>query len=433
MSYRLNPFVRKYKRGDKVALFNPLTLDTIYLTSEEYKLNKESPCKILFEHNIFVSGDFDSLEYFNKHTPDLNAPEIDVAYFILTSVCNFRCKYCFVETRLEHNAEIKMSDKTAQKCIDLLKNNIHDKEISIVFYGGEPLLRFSTILNIVEYANSVGLSANYVMVTNGSIMNDNIARFLKDHNFEIGISLDGLKNTNDSMRIDSFQTGTFDSVSETIEILLKNGIVPGISCTLSRHNMEKPLEIKEILEKYKLPCVSYNLPAPNGNVNITDNERKVLVKNLMEAETALLRSGILEDKVVDRRFRAFIEKYAWLRDCAAYGQQVVFMPDGKVGICHGLWPDEENSSKKTYFDIDINYSGLLKEHPNWKEWGSRTPFNMPSCWNCAAISLCGGGCAKNSLIKQGTIWSIDKDICILMNEVIPWIIWTYYDQILEKI
>ena len=138
------------------------------------------------------------------------------------------------------------------------------------------------------------------------------------------------------------------------------------------------------------------------------------------------------DKVVDRRLRSFIEKKIWLRDCAAYGQQVVILPNGKIGVCHGLWPDEENSSQKSYFDIDVDYSGLLSEHPIWKEWGTRTTFNMPSCWGCFAISLCGGGCAKNSPIKYGSIWEPDKDICILMKEVVPWIIWTYYDITTER-
>lgn len=320
-----------------------------------------------------------------------------------------------------------MTEEIALKGIDLLKRNVQDDEISIVFYEGKPLLRFKTIKHTIDYAESLDLVANYVMITNGSIINDEIAEILKNKNFEIGISVDGNKKTHDEMRFDKCGMGTYDGISNTIEILKNHGITPGISCTLSHHIMNNPLEIKEYLEKYNLPCVSYNLPAINVNIVIEDSERDLLVRNLMYAETDLINSGILEDKVVDRRLLAFIEKHIWIRDCAAYGQQVVIMPKGNIGICHGLWPDKENSIIKTYFDID--YDGILSEQPTWKEWSMLTTFNMPSCWNCAAISLCGGGCAKHPLIKCDSIWETDKDICILMKEVIPWIIWTYYDKI----
>lgn len=427
MRFRVNPFVRRYTKNGVTALFNALTLDTVYLNNEEYGTSLVNPPQFLFDNAFFVSCDFNALQYFSLNVPRTQ-PGINVAYFLLTSACNFKCKYCFVETRMDKPVKISMSKKTATKALDLLKRTVLDIPISIVFYGGEPLLKFDLIQHIVAYAKQLQLIANYIMVTNGSIMNKEIATFLKTNHFEIGISLDGEKEINDKMRIDSQGAGTFDKISSTIETLLQHNITPGISCTLSKHNMDNPLGVLEYLKKHNLSCVSYNLPAPNGNVVINDNDRRVLVKNLMEAETELLKEGVLEDKVADRRLRAFIEKKIWLRDCAAYGQQVVIMPNGAVGVCHGLWPDEENSSNNSYFDIDVNFEGKISDHPNWKEWGCRTTFNMPQCWNCPAISLCGGGCAKNAIIKHNSIWETDSDICILMQEVVPWIIWTYYEK-----
>lgn len=427
MNFRLNPFVTRYYKDGVTALFNALTLDTAYLDKDEYKTCLENPSKLLLDKEFFVASDFNALQYFSNNIPHLQ-PSINVAYFLLTSSCNFRCKYCFVETRMKEPQEISMSKKVASKAVTLLKRTILDNPVSIVFYGGEPLLKFEILQHIVTCAKELQINANYVIVTNGSVMNEEIAVFLKNNRFEVGISLDGNKEINDAMRIDSCGEGTFDKVTKTIEMLLQYNITPGISCTLSKHNKDNPADIINCLKKYHLPSVSFNLPAPNGNINIDDDERKVLVKNLMYAESELLKEGILEDKVADRRLRAFIEQSIWIRDCAAYGQQVVIMPNGMVGVCHGLWPDEENSSSNTYFDIDVDFEGDIAKHPNWQEWGSRTTFNMPQCWNCPAISLCGGGCAKNAIIKHGNIWEVDSDICILMQEVVPWIIWTYYDK-----
>lgn len=432
MHFRINPFVKKYTQGGLIALFNSLTLDTVYFDKTEYEESIEDPPQLLYDNDFLVPCNFDALSYFIKKVPQSN-PSIDVAYFLLTSACDFRCKYCFVETRMNKVMDTNMSEEIAIKALKLLKRTVKDNPVSIVLYGGEPLLRFDMIRYVVSCAKQLHLNANYVMVTNGSVMNEEIATFLRDNNFEVGVSLDGDRETNDKMRIDSDGKGTYERVSKTIEQLLLHNITPGISCTLSKHNMDRPIEILNYLKKHKLFCVSFNLPAPNGNITIDDGDRKSLVKNLMRAETELVNEGVLEDKVVDRRLRAFIEKNIWLRDCAAYGQQIVVMPNGKVGVCHGLWPDKENSNDNSFFDIDVNYDGEIAEHPNWKEWRSRTVYNMPQCWNCPAISLCGGGCAKNALIKHNSIWEVDSDICILMQEVVPWVIWTYYDKVNQQL
>ena len=85
MTYKLNPFVREYTRGDITALFNALTLDTVYLNSMEYKQCLDSPDTILLSKSIVVPCDFNALEYFYKNTPDTEQPNINVAYFLLTS------------------------------------------------------------------------------------------------------------------------------------------------------------------------------------------------------------------------------------------------------------------------------------------------------------------------------------------------------------
>lgn len=148
---------------------------------------------------------------------------------------------------------------------------------------------------------------------------------------------------------------------------------------------------------------------------------------MLKTEDVIFEKRIFEDRVINRRLKSFVEKKIWIKDCGGYGHQIAITPKGEVGVCHGLWPDEINKKENIYYDIDVNYTGQVKEHPIWQEWYNRTPFNMPQCWNCEAISLCGGGCAQKSFLRTGSIWNIDSDICILMKEVVPWIIWKYFD------
>jgi len=427
--YRLNPFIRIYERENVKALFNTLNLSTLYVSQEIFEKMLIEPTSQALEENFFVFPDFNASEYFIENQPKLKDNNIYIAYFLLTSVCNFKCKYCFVESRIEHHDNAFMSIETAEKGIQLLKRNISNNAdvTNIIFYGGEPLLNFDVMKYVVERTKELQMNVKYQIISNGSILHEKIIDFIKMHQIQIGISIDGLKETNDKMRIDHNNKGTFDKIISTIATLSENGIIPGISCTISTHNMDKLDEIMSVLEQYNIKGMGYNLPGENGNITISKSELQAMVKNLLKTEDVIFEKRIFEDRVINRRLKSFVEKKIWLKDCGGYGHQIAITPKGKVGVCHGLWPDEINKTENIYYDIDVNYIGLVTEHPIWQEWYKRTPFNMPQCWDCEAISLCGGGCAQKSFLRTGSIWNIDGDICVLMKEVVPWLIWKYFD------
>lgn len=426
--YRLNPFIHVYRKDGVTALFNPLNLAAFYCGDNQFKTLFENPDSALVKEHFLVGPDFNARKYFIEET-ELGSEStcIGVAYFLLTSACNYQCKYCFVESRMETKPQTFMNRDIADKAIELLKRNIQNHTIDILFYGGEPLLHFDILRYIVEEIERSKLDAVFSIITNGSIMSEPIAMFIKQHNIHVTISLDGHQDINDTLRIDNRGNGTYEKVISTIEKLKKHGIEIGISCTLSSHNKENTGDIIPILEKYKIRAFGYNLPADNANISFNEDEKTAIIKNMLASEDIVFRKKILEDRIINRRLKAFVEKRVWSRDCAAYRNQIVISPDGKIGICHGLWPDYINFASRTYFDLDVSYEGKIIEHPTWKEWFNRNPLNMPKCWTCAGIGLCGGGCAKNALLRKGSIWEIDDDICLLMQESIPWIIWKYYE------
>ena len=431
--YRLNPFVHIFERDNIKALFNSLTLSTVYITSDKYENIVNKPSKELIDNDFFVPVDFKPIDTFYKFIKSKeNDNNINIAYFLITSQCNFDCKYCFVESRFKENENAYMTEDIASKAIQLIKRNT-DK-IKIIFYGGEPLLNFELIKFVVEEAKKNKIKVAYSLISNGGIINDEIISFLKENKFSISISLDGMADANDKVRVKHNNEGTFDSIISTIEKLKKHNVNFGISCTISPHNMNTPDEILQILDKYKIKRIGYNLLTENDNISLSRDENLLMVKNILKAEDIILEKGLIEDKVIRRKLIPFIEKKNWTQDCAGYGNQIVITPKGEVGTCHGLWPDLVNKEIKTYFDIDVNYTGKISEHPTWKEWNERLPLNMPKCWSCFGIGLCGGGCAKNSLLRKNDIWEIDEDICDLTKESVPWVVWKYYDiKVKDKI
>lgn len=137
----------------------------------------------------------------------------------VTQSCNFRCTYCpYTENTGDERTHSgkRMSWDTAKKSIDFLHDHSVDSDVIVIgFYGGEPLLEFSLVKKVMEYAKQrfEGKEVMFTITTNATLLSDEIMSYLNENNVFFMISLDGPKAVNDSHRV--FATGresTFDAV-----------------------------------------------------------------------------------------------------------------------------------------------------------------------------------------------------------------------------
>ncbi len=175
-----------------------------------------------------------------------NSGSLDIKSFVLrncllqltlsvTEDCNFRCKYCvysdkYNNTRNQSNKYMKST--TAKKAIDqymsLLKEGERYNPLrspSIAFYGGEPLLNFKLIKTCVEYIEEKynNHSVDYILTTNGSLLDKAKAKWLVQHDFSIGVSLDGPEKVHDRNRVYSNGKGTFKDIMDNIRPIMEAG------------------------------------------------------------------------------------------------------------------------------------------------------------------------------------------------------------------
>ena len=140
----------------------------------------------------------------------------------VTQQCNLRCGYCvysgsYVGQRT-HSTK-RMDLLTAKKAIDFfLTRNSEISDISIGFYGGEPLIEFDLIQECVDYAKSKveGKRLSFTMTTNGTLLTDEVVAVLEKHDFHVNVSIDGSKEEHDANRRFADGTGSFDIVMENI-------------------------------------------------------------------------------------------------------------------------------------------------------------------------------------------------------------------------
>lgn len=124
----------------------------------------------------------------------------------VTQNCNLRCEYCIYSGSYNNRVHTnkRMSLTTAKKCIDyLISHSKQLNEVSIGFYGGEPLLEFNLIKEVVNYSKKVGEGKNiyFNLTTNGTLFTPEIVDFFVKNDITAMISLDGNQEIHDKSRI----------------------------------------------------------------------------------------------------------------------------------------------------------------------------------------------------------------------------------------
>ncbi|OKH39764.1 anaerobic sulfatase maturase [[Phormidium ambiguum] IAM M-71] len=165
------------------------------------------------------------------------------------AICNLDCQYCFflAKEQLYPGSKFRMSDDLLETYIQQLLASHQIPEVTIAWQGGEPTLMglefFERSLKLVEKHKKPGQQVNHTLQTNGTRLDDYWAQFFKQHNFLIGLSVDGPKNLHDTYRVDKRGRGTYEQVMQGWQVLKKHQVDFNILCTVNAANGDRPLEV----------------------------------------------------------------------------------------------------------------------------------------------------------------------------------------------
>ncbi len=394
---------------------------------------------VLLKNMIIIPEGVDDEAERQKHLSKIRPPYIHNIYFLLTDDCNFACRYCFVrEPMPDDQKSIYMSMETARKGLDLYVRLINrdpellEQEKGIIFYGGEPLMNYAvlkqTIELIAQYKEQGKLPGHLklLMVTNGSLMTDERARFLKKHDVTVTFSLDGREEDN---RHRIFRNGkpAFRSIVRGLRICQRNDLDMNIACTLTPQNLTHADEtIISFTRDYRVRRMGFNMLLDNDIMSVEPEYNREASEFIVKAHQVFREEGIRENRI-HRKLNAFEHGNVYLYDCmAAGGRQMAIAPDGEIGICHEhLWDRHHFISHVEDPDFDP------ATNPVYMEWAQRTPLNIKKCQGCEALGVCGGGCLVNSE-HRGGIWEVDERLCVQSKTILRWMIWDLYENSREQ-
>jgi uncharacterized protein len=165
------------------------------------------------------------------------------------AICNLDCAYCFFLSKelLYPGSDFRMTDEVLRAYLQQLFASHQVPEVVVAWQGGEPTLMgldfFRRAVALAEGYKRPGQSVTYTMQTNGTRLNDEWCAFFREHNFLIGLSLDGPAGLHDPYRVDKKGQGTFDQVMNGWALLHKHKVDMNILCAVHAANAAHPLQV----------------------------------------------------------------------------------------------------------------------------------------------------------------------------------------------
>lgn len=396
--------------------------DIISCYSEIYELYKDN---ILFSE--------DTYERYAKFT--VPSP-IKSMCLNISHDCNLRCDYCFASTGDFGKGRKLMTFETGKKAIDFLIEHSKDREnLELDFFGGEPLMNFETVKQIVKYARSKEREHNkhfrFTITTNGTLLNDDTIKFINDEMHNVVLSIDGRKEVNDRVRKRVDGSGCYDSILPKFRKLVdargdKEYYVRG---TFTKYNLDFSNDVFSLYEAgFDQISIEPVVADPNKDYALTMGD---LVDIFTEYES--LTHKLIESRKQGKKFNFFhfmidldqgpcaIKR---LKGCSCGNEYVAITPDADIYPCH------------QFVGIEEYKMGNLNDGTfNWdmkKKFSQAHVYNKPDCKECWAKFYCSGGCNANNYQYMGDILKSHKLSCEMEKKRLECAIYIKAMQALEQ-
>lgn len=359
---------------------------------------------------LFSEDDYEKYAKYSVASP-VKAMCLNIAHD-----CQLRCKYCFASTGDFGQGRKLMSFETGKHAIDFLLENSGDRpNLELDFFGGEPLMNFKVVKQIVEYARSREAEFNkkfrFTITTNGLLLDDEKIEFINREMSNVVLSIDGRKSVNDYFRVLPNGQGCYDMILPKYKKLVegrgdKEYYVRG---TFTNKNLDFSNDVFALYEagfdQISIEPVvgegdEYALTM--GNLPAVFKEYEVLAQRILDNEKKGGKFNFFHFMLDLDQGPCAIKR---LRGCGCGNDYIAITPDGDIYPCHQFVGMEEYKMG----NID---EGTFNEEMK-ADFANCHVYSKPECRKCWAKFYCSGGCNANNYQYMGDVHSAHKISCEL--------------------
>ena len=357
---------------------------------------------------------------------------IPVAFNIMakpiSAVCNLDCSYCYYLEKQymyqEEEQKFRMNEQVLEKYIDEYIKWQNVPIVQFVWHGGEP-----TLLGIDYYRKILELQKKYsrgrnvenVIQTNGTLIDDDWCRFLKENDFLVGISIDGPEHIHDRYRLNKTGAPTFRKVMKGIELLIKHNVRFNTMSVINDHNVKYPLEIYHFLKNVGSYYMQFTPIVERIATNIDENSMNLLAgddkkENILAPwsvnaiEYGQFLSQIFDDWVTNDVGKYFVLTFDsilanWTGEMPSIcvhaetcGHAGAIEHNGDLFACdHYVFPQYKLGNINTDSLVTMMFS------QRQTKFGKAKRDALPLfCRECEYLFACNGECPKNRIIQTPT-------------------------------
>ena len=376
------------------------------LVSKQTDLNTETGRKLMDagivyqEHPLeFAAKQQDKLRRNKSFLANATALHI----FVVTTACNLQCVYCQANSG-EGNAPLFMTEEIACRAAAIALQS-PEKQLSFEFQGGEPLLNFKVIRAIVEYAeeNKGGHCVTYSIVSNLTMLTDEIIEFLKEHDISVSTSLDGYEELHNCNRHFPDGSGSYDKVKDGVHRLKEAGISVGAIQTTTKASLSHPQEIIKAYVDMGFESVFIRPLTPLGragkdwsSIGYSAEEYLHFYGQALHTAIDLNREGAFFREAhasifLQRIFGQGINYMELRSPCGAGTGQMAYYADGNIFTCdEARMLHEMGDSAFRLGDVwNNNYQSLIRNGICKTACAASILESVPSCTDCVYQPYCG--------------------------------------------
>ena len=334
--------------------------------------------------------------------------------------CNLNCSYCFASQGKYHGDRALMSFEVGRQALDFLMDHSGSRtNLEVDFFGGEPLMNWDVVKQLVEYARSVekerGKNFRFTLTTNGMLIDDDVIDFANREMSNVVLSLDGRKEIHDRLRVDYAGNGSYERIVPKFQKLVaargnKNYYMRG---TFTHANPDFTKDLFHMadlgfteLSMEPVVCAPEDPAALTAeDLEIVKDQYELLARDMLRRE----REGkpiTFYHYMLDLTGGPCI--YKRISGCGSGTEYMAVTPWGDLYPCHQFVGEEA-------YKLGDIWNGVTNTALR-EEFRSCNAYARPECNDCWARFYCSGGCAANAFHATGSIRGVYEAGCELFRK-----------------
>ncbi len=338
----------------------------------------------------------------------------------IAHTCNLNCAYCFASQGKYNGERAVMSFEVGKQALDyLVANSGTRRNLEVDFFGGEPLMNFQVVKDLVKYARSIekeaGKNFRFTLTTNGMLIDDDVIEFANREMSNVVLSLDGRKEIHDKYRVDYVGNGSWERIVPKFQRLVKarDGKNYYMRGTFTHENPDFLKDIQQMLDLgFRELSMEPVVTSPDDPSALTESDLTVVMEQYEKLAELMIQKDKERDPFTFYHYMIDLTGgpciYKRISGCGSGTEYMAVTPWGDLYPCHQFVGDDR-------FKLGDIWTGVTN-HEIQDEFMSCNVYAHPECQDCWARLYCSGGCAANAYHATGSIKGVYEPGCRLFRK-----------------